>query len=236
MRFSKLSTVAAAAAAMISAKAMASSVVGSPHDLTTIPGVTTPQSQICIACHTPHNSQNLVEGSSQFLWNHANTNLNVANAYPLYNGGNGSSLDVESRLCLSCHDGTTSVDSFGSKSGTVSLSTLSVNDVNGNPVTGGAVIASLANQHPVGIAYPGATYGNTSATSHTPVTWGTVPSYMKSLSGTALSLSPAGDIASGDLSAVVSCGTCHTPHSNANGFFLNVSNANSALCLTCHNE
>jgi len=234
MRFSKLFALAVATALCFSASARAT-VVGSKHDLNTITGVTMPQGQICIACHTPHNSTNAINGTVQFLWNHASPNINTS--YTLYDGSSGATLDIESRLCLSCHDGAVSVDSFGSKTGTVSMSSLSFTDVNGNTIpTGGAVIASLANQHPVGVSYPGATYANTSATNHSPITWGTVPSYMKSLSGTSLGLTPAGDIASGDLKAVVSCATCHTPHSNANGFFLNMSNANSALCLTCHNE
>lgn len=34
----------------------------------------------------------------------------------------------------------------------------------------------------------------------------------------------------------VECASCHNAHSNANGKFLVMSNAASALCLTCHNK
>lgn len=34
----------------------------------------------------------------------------------------------------------------------------------------------------------------------------------------------------------VECGSCHDPHSSANPTFLRVSNAGSAVCLTCHNK
>lgn len=34
----------------------------------------------------------------------------------------------------------------------------------------------------------------------------------------------------------VECATCHEPHNTANGTFLRIANAASALCTTCHNK
>lgn len=34
----------------------------------------------------------------------------------------------------------------------------------------------------------------------------------------------------------VECGSCHDPHNTTNGTFLRISNAGSAVCLTCHNK
>lgn len=34
----------------------------------------------------------------------------------------------------------------------------------------------------------------------------------------------------------VECGSCHDPHNTTNGTFLRISNAASAVCLTCHNK
>ena len=34
----------------------------------------------------------------------------------------------------------------------------------------------------------------------------------------------------------VECASCHDVHDNTLGMFLRISNANSDLCLTCHNK
>ncbi len=40
----------------------------------------------------------------------------------------------------------------------------------------------------------------------------------------------------GDLQPFVECGSCHDPHSTTNTPFLRVSNANSGVCLACHDK
>ncbi len=46
----------------------------------------------------------------------------------------------------------------------------------------------------------------------------------------------AGDATSGFFQPFVECASCHDPHSATNPTFLRVSNAGSAVCLTCHNK
>ncbi|NIA21349.1 MAG: hypothetical protein GWP05_05135 [Anaerolineaceae bacterium] len=54
----------------------------------------------------------------------------------------GEELDMASRLCLSCHDGQTAVDSYGGNQGY-------------EMITGSANIGTdLRNDHPIGVDYP----------------------------------------------------------------------------------
>ena len=46
----------------------------------------------------------------------------------------------------------------------------------------------------------------------------------------------AGDATSGFFQPFVECASCHDPHSSTNPTFLRISNAQSAVCLTCHNK
>lgn len=180
-------------------------IVGSPHDFSSYAWS---GGEICKPCHTPHNA---MPGLPR-LWNHE---LTVA-TYTMH-GGTGTAVDdfdTESRLCLSCHDGTVALDSFGGQTG-----------VNFIP-TGANLGTDLTNDHPVGsdAEYP---------PDPKPSWWDGAFVDAASLPR-AVSLSSWED-PSGVTQAVVGCGTCHNPH-NSGGYpsLLNISNAGSALCLTCH--
>lgn len=165
--------------------------------------------EICRPCHTPHNA-NTAAGR---LWNHT---LSTA-TYTLFEGeaGDSDDLDRESRLCLSCHDGTVALDSFGGMTGT-------------NFIPGSANIGTdLTNDHPIGrdAIYPTSTSTrfNPQNASHQVVsTWGSLR--LKAWENDA-----------GVEEYVVGCRTCHNVH-NAGNFehMLYFSNQASHLCLTCH--
>ena len=79
-------------------------IVGSEHDFSSYAWS---GGEICKPCHTPH----FAMAGIPRLWNHE---LTVAN-YTMH-AGPGSAVDdfdLQSRLCLSCHDGTVALDSFG---------------------------------------------------------------------------------------------------------------------------
>jgi hypothetical protein len=165
--------------------------------------------EICKPCHTPHFA-NVAAGR---LWNHALTTA----TYTMHEGPGTAvaNLDRTSRLCMSCHDGTVALDSFGGTTGT-------------NFVPGSANIGTdLTDDHPIGsdAIYPTATSTsfNPQNTSHqVPGTWGT------------LRLREWID-PTGTPQYVVGCRTCHDPHNRGNyGHMLQFSNASSHLCLTCH--
>jgi len=121
----------------LSASPAFAGIQGSAHDFS---GAGWSTGEICNVCHTPHNA---TAGTDAPLWNHA---ISVA-AYTLYAS---PTMDVtaeqpapggSSRMCLSCHDGTIAIDSFGGRTG----STLAP--------AGVIVGTDLSNDHPIGIRW-----------------------------------------------------------------------------------
>ncbi|MCP4667023.1 MAG: cytochrome C, partial [Deltaproteobacteria bacterium] len=106
-------------------------ISGSAHDFSTFGWS---NNEICLPCHTPHNANTLPDAP---LWNHELTTA----SYTLYTS---STLDAtmgqpdgRSKLCLSCHDGTVAIDSFGGVTG-------------GTTITGDANLGTdLRDDHPV---------------------------------------------------------------------------------------
>ncbi len=80
--------------------------------------------EICRPCHTPH----FANPEAGALWNHALTNA----TYTLFDGSAGTIADFDrvSRLCMSCHDGTVALDSFGGQRGT--LNSVQIDGVDNN--------------------------------------------------------------------------------------------------------
>lgn len=170
--------------------------------------------EICKPCHTPHNAApNLPR-----LWNHE-----ITTATYIMHGGTGTAandLDTISRLCMSCHDGTVALDSFGGTSGT--------NFMPGRYNLG----TDLTNDHPIGsdAEYPPEPQPSWWASAFRPANsnhqvsngWGNLN--LKSW------------VNSGGVTMyVVGCTTCHNPHNRGNyGHMLNFSNSASRVCLTCH--
>jgi len=116
------------------APALAAGITGSKHDLSNAGYGST---QICIFCHTPHKAAASGYGP---LWNHA-TSSATYQLYVLTNGHTVNQPGPASASCLSCHDGTVAIDSYGGATGT-------------NLMTGDALIGTdLRDDHPIGIAY-----------------------------------------------------------------------------------
>ncbi|MEK9137858.1 MAG: cytochrome c3 family protein [Bacteroidota bacterium] len=208
--------------------AVAQTVVGSKHDLSTGGGIIdrsrapNAESQVCIFCHTPHQKGM----TTKPLWNktlssqatygiYANTTINATDITDI---GLGTGV---SNLCMSCHDGTVAVNSLGNRS-TVGTPTMGTgNEL--NPLfqianTREAYMGTdLTNDHPINFTY-NAALATADGGLQTPVdaNWvdaaHTIPLY----------------------TAKVQCASCHNPHNNVNGSFARVSNAASALCMKCH--
>ena len=185
-------------------------IAGSTHDFSGTFG----SGEICVVCHTPHNAQGAADGP---LWNH---DTSVA-AYTVYTSIAGTLDGVaanppagQSKLCLGCHDGTVSLDSYGGGAGT-------------GP-TMGAVPANfgtnLSDDHPISISYSADPTMNPDTD---PVTIGGATT----ATGTIASLMvPAG---------TVECSSCHDVHNTytiAGTPLLKISQTATAsgLCLTCH--
>ena len=113
-----------------------------------------------------------------------------------------------SLLCLSCHDGTVALDAFGGGGGGETIG-VAYGYANGT---------DLSNDHPISITYAGD--GDLAAsTAASGVTGGTTIDADMLFAGK------------------VECASCHDVHNAFNvALLLKKSNANSALCLTCHTK
>jgi hypothetical protein len=166
--------------------------------------------EICKPCHTPH----FANAEVGRLWNHALTTA----TYTMH-GGTGTAegnFDTVSRMCLSCHDGTVALDSFGGTTGTNFIGTVA--DLG----------TDLEDDHPVGsdAEYP---------PNPKPSWWdGSMnPTNATGTSVGSLRLKAWDD--NGTVKQTVGCTTCHNAHNKGNyGHMTAISNAASAMCLTCH--
>jgi len=184
--------------------ARAQGIAGTAHDLS---GSGYGSTQICIFCHSPHN----VAGTQIVpLWNHATT----TQTFQVYASGTLNAAPTQpagsSKACLSCHDGVTFVDAYGTHAG-------------GNAIGGSANLGTnLSNDHPIsftydtnlatadgGLATPDNTAGRVGALN--------LPLY-------------------GVTKNQMECASCHAVHTDANHPFLRAANTGSALCRNCHSK
>ncbi len=165
--------------------------------------------EICVPCHTPHGGT-----TDAPLWNHTATGL----GFTLYTS---NSLDATlaqpsgiSLLCLSCHDGTVNVDAFGGNTGTTLIGA-----INGGAADFGK---DLTNDHPISFTYDNALF----------LADGEL--FDPAVKTTGL----GGTIATDMLFAgQMECASCHDVHDNTGEtYLLRKSNADSGLCLTCHDK
>ena len=201
----------------ISSLSVAGVISGSAHDFSTDDWS---GGRICIACHAPHHTDTTVNDAP--LWNHEVT----AQAYTLYSS---ATLDATigqpgglSKLCLSCHDGTVAIDSFGGNAGATFVS--------GDSNLG----STLNDDHPIGFTYDAA-LASADGSLH-PV-------------NTAVTVGSAGQTKSGTIQSVLlfndqmECSSCHDVHNTftASGpgdeeNLVRITQAGSNLCLSCHNK
>ena len=220
------------------AVASASGIAGSPHDFST---ASWSDSQICKPCHTPHNA--IEANVSSRLWNHQ---LSTA-AYTLHGSrvsgvgttqdatrqGGQNDMDMGSRLCLGCHDGTVALDSFGGATGS-------------QYIAGAFNLGTdLSNDHPVGMSVVyNENAGVTNGVGHyryNPVASAAAAGVrFVEIPGTAAT-TPYVDRSGATTSRgtiIVSCVSCHDVHNGA-GFtedLLRGDNTASKLCLACHDK
>jgi hypothetical protein len=193
-------------------------ITGSRHDFS---GFNFSGGQICLPCHTPHNAQD----DAAPLWNHE---LSTA-TYNLYSSPSMQATVNQptgaSKLCLSCHDGTVAVDSFGGESGTMFIDAFSA-DAN--------LTTDLSNDHPISFVY------DTDLAVADPGLFDPATTNVTIGSGTFTRTGTIAEVMLAD--NVLQCQSCHSVHNDfvagtqISNALLKVTIGGSKICLTCHNK
>ncbi|HSG08123.1 MAG TPA: cytochrome c3 family protein [Longimicrobiales bacterium] len=204
------------ALAAASATPVAAQIAGSGHDFSGALWMT--NSEICVACHTPHNADQSGAAASAPLWNHFNDTYASYSTYSSTTlnagvGGVAGQPSGLSKLCLSCHDGRVGLDAFGGSLGTPTETMTLL-----YPTSSFGV--DLGNDHPISISYS-AGDPELQATTFAPGgNWGTAQ---------------VSDVLFG--AGTVECASCHDVHNGGDPYKMLVfSNSGSELCLGCHNK
>jgi predicted CXXCH cytochrome family protein len=164
-------------------------------------GVRTGTTEVCAFCHTPHRA-----ATTRALWSRDLP----AVTYTLYASSTLESTPAQptgaTRLCLSCHDGTTALGLMRTSSGRRRLPI--------GPITGRANLGTdLSDDHPVSFEY----------TTQLARAQGQLAD-----PATLTSLVPL------DTTRQLQCTACHDPHENRFRAFLRVDDRGGALCQSCH--
>jgi len=179
-------TASLAMAAMLApVSASAGTIVGSPHDFST---VTTPHTdpitgpettwnfrgnELCRVCHIPHDNESNPgaldsNGNPFLLWNHT-ASSQAYTPYAIYssftdNLGNPVATPVVgqpdgiSKLCLGCHDGTVALDDFDKNvGGAFQGTTTFISDMAADALIP-ATAGDLRRTHPISVTYDDALY------------------------------------------------------------------------------
>lgn len=203
-------------ALLLAGSAVAQTVVGTKHDLSS---TLTTGTQVCVFCHTPHGSNvDTVLQDAAPLWNQ---DLPTTASYGTYTSDTFDATDLAaitnstysaSLLCMSCHDGTVAPGTFYNEPNPAGNSSSAV------AITGDANMGTdLSNDHPVNFTYASSvTNGDTGL-----VAEASIVAYLDT----------------GAVGGKVQCSSCHDPHDagpDADVDFMRVTLASSALCTTCH--
>jgi predicted CXXCH cytochrome family protein len=172
-------------------------IAGSPHDFSAQPWS---GGDLCAVCHSDDTS-----------WSHELTSA----IFNLYNSSTIDAVDIgqpegDSRYCLSCHDGTVAIDSFGGSTGWYYM-------------WGPAYIGTdLSGKHPISFTY------DTNLAAIDP-----------KLSDPLFTPSGLGGSIAEDMLSFnkLECSSCHNVHNEDwNNYMLKKPNGGSDLCYTCHNN
>ncbi|HEX8986980.1 MAG TPA: hypothetical protein VF816_03390 [Rhodocyclaceae bacterium] len=196
--------------------ALAGTITGSAHDFTT---QAWSGGRICVGCHAPHKTDTTITNAP--LWNHASSTA----SYTLYSSPTMNATVGQpgggSKLCLSCHDGTVAVNSFGGVTGSTMIS--NANNLGTN----------LKGSHPFGFIYNTA-LANADGSLFDPAT-------------KTVTIGSGSQTKTGTINAVLlyggslECDSCHDVHNTftvggAGTGLVKVDPSGSRICLACHNK
>jgi hypothetical protein len=238
-----LTTLVVASAGIANAgSAPASGIYQSPHDIRyAVPGITDVQDRLCAFCHTPHHALDATGGP---LWSHAVSTQNPA-AYssPSFDTKGIPINDAylgDTRLCMSCHDGTVAVDSYYGNTGSNYLSNGTNTVFTNMPMLG----TNMSQNHPVGFDLLAVIAASPSGAGGSPNLNSNLSASSTYLGNSNTSVTVGSRLFAGQY---MTCRTCHDVHNQKNStqnsikpgtphFFILGGQLNSGLCITCHNQ
>jgi hypothetical protein len=224
-------------------------ILGSPHDFSGRSWNTDPAdpATVCSTCHTPHHADSTVVP----LWSHQTT----SQAFIMYNNANVSVANLQapvdnqpagiSKACLSCHDGTVAINTYGGANMANRITHGAPEYVTNNANLG----VDLTHTHPISLSYtpaivgPGANqdkwlYNPNTTPVLTPASGTFVPGNDMTINGFLLNGKNR-----------LECSSCHdvhnqegTPYDAVNNPKLvkivgtDAQNNGSLLCRSCHNK
>ena len=250
------------ASIVLASTVFADSIVGSKHDFSAFNTLTTPFAgvweypdptsgfnlvidEVCVFCHTPHGTSQSVPGLVNApLWNRTNSPYNppTTYTYSMYSSATftwpiSAAPTGISAMCMSCHDGVTSIavntllNGPGSGDPIITPNGINPPGAIGEVYNGSVFIGWGPN---LGEIYNGMPANTTIALSNDhPISF----EWPSSLNGT--KLNDPGTIDArlrlfGPSGMRIECATCHTVHDPANVPFLAMPNDNSGMCRSCH--
>lgn len=227
MTLRPLSMMAALALAAAPGAGRGDGIVDTSHNLSVSgpgPVNATTETQVCVFCHTPHDSN-----PAGPLWNHQ---LSSGVTYVKYTSSTMVAYTSQStapdpngasKLCLSCHDGTVALGAVRSRSTPIPLQGGKLNMVLGDS---GYIGTDLSNTHPISFVVTDQIVATNNSTN---------PSSLALNSVSAMRADPDVHL---DGQNRVQCTSCHNPHSDANYASSGVHFYNKAQrsdpCLVCH--
>ena len=252
MKTTSLLTLTIATGSLLALTARAG-IVGSPHDFSGYSWNTDPAdpATVCSTCHTPHHADSSVVP----LWSHQTT----ASAFIMYNNANvidqfghpvanlQATVDNQpagpSKACLSCHDGTVAINTYGGVGFYTTHGTAAF-------ITNNALIGTdLTHSHPISLAYSPSIVGNGVNQDKWLYNPNTTP-VLTPVSGTFVpgnDMSVNGFLLGGQNR--LECTSCHDVHNQIGTPFdktfnpklvkivgVDANNNGSLLCRSCHNK
>lgn len=263
MKVGKLLKVLVVASAVIGATSAMAGITDTKHNLAAGSGNTITsvyEDQLCIFCHTPHGADADYAGAP--LWN---KEAGGTMTYQMYGAtiygtvatdaldNNVTEPNSPSRVCLSCHDGVSAINSIVNTGGSGAIANFyaaisgqpdnnttafhmpwnqitNIGDTNSSlPDT-----VNLTNDHPISVKYNVNAASLRATSTGLNTAWG----------GAAVEWTVSGIAYTDDSKTIadilrsdrVECVSCHDPHLSNVTFLRTPSNAGSKLCLTCHNK
>jgi hypothetical protein len=250
MKTTSLLTLTAVAGLLLTLTARAG-IVGSPHDFSSQSWNTDPAdpATVCSTCHTPHHADSSVIP----LWGHATT----ASTFTMYNKTTvpvsqmaaipATSPNGPSLACLSCHDGTVAINTYG---GIPKYGGTMTTHGTATTITNGALIGTdLTHSHPISFTYNPALVGTGSGQDKWLYNPQTTP-VLTPVSGTFVAdndMTINGFLLNGNYT--LECTSCHDVHNQVGTPYdttynpklvkivgVDSSGKGSLLCRSCHNK